>query len=163
AWEISLVQKTRPSVIVLTRQNITPVRTSATENWTARGAYVVQGMRDERRDITLMATGSELGVAVAARAQLAQQGISAAVVSMPSFELFAEQPQDYRQVVLGDAPRIAIEAAVRQSWDQFLRAGDAFIGMKGFGESGPAEKLYDHFGITPESVVTTAEQLVQKS
>jgi transketolase len=106
-----------------------------------------------------MASGSEVAIACEAAETLAAEGIEAAVVSLPCFELFAAQPRAYRKAVLNSAPRIAIEAAVRDSWDRFLREDDVFIGMTGFGASAPAEALYAHFGITPAAVVAAARQL----
>ena len=109
--------------------------------------------------MTLIATGSEIGLALAARDQLEKDGIQAAVVSMPSFELFRAQPAAYRDATLGEAPRIAIEAGVRSCWHEWLRAGDTFIGMTGFGASAPAPQLYEHFGITTAAIVAAAKKL----
>jgi transketolase len=113
------------------------------------------------RDVTLIATGSEVGLAMEAARLLAPEHLDVAVVSMPSFELFRQQPADYRERVLGDAPRIGIEAAVAQGWSEWLRPGDAFIGMTGFGASAPAPKLYEHFGITALRIAETARRLVK--
>lgn len=158
AWQCALTSTATPSVLVLSRQNlaalprspVTPVGKDV-----ARGAYVVvePGIG---RDVTILATGSEVGLALAAAADLAERGVSAAVVSMPCFELFAQQSLEYRDAVLGSAPRIAVEAAVRQGWDAYLRPGDHFIGMTGFGASAPADELYAHFGITADAVVSAA-------
>jgi transketolase len=128
---------------------------AASENLTARGGYL---MRDPgaRRDVTIMATGSEVSIACEAAEMLAADGIAAAVVSLPCFELFQAEPRDYRRAVLGSAPRVAVEAAIRDSWDRFLDEDDAFIGMSGFGASAPAPDLYRHFGITAEAVAEAA-------
>ena len=158
-WEIALKEKARPSVLALTRQNLKPVRmTHADENLCAKGAYIAADAPDP--DVVLIATGSEVEIAMQAQADLACQKIRARVVSAPSLELFAAQPKKYRQKILGKAPRIAIEAAIRQGWDGVLRHKDAFVGMTGFGASAPAPALYEHFGITPEAVVKTAKDLI---
>lgn len=159
-WEIALTSLETPSVLALTRDAVpTMVRKTATsENLSAKGAYVVSG--GEGRQVTLIATGSEVAIAVAAADLLAKDGIKAAVVSMPSFERFRAEPESYRFDVLGSAPRIAIEAAVSQGWHEWLRQKDRFIGMGGFGASAPAAKLYEHFGITAAKVVEAAKGLV---
>ena len=160
AWEIALANTNRPSILALSRQAVpTMVReTLVSENLSAKGGYVVSG--GEGRQVTLVATGSELGLAEDAARALAGEGIRAAVVSLPSFELFREQPESYRAAVLGSAPRIAIEAAVALGWHEWLRPGDQFIGMSGFGASAPGGKLFEHFGITAGKVVAAAKALV---
>ncbi len=157
AWHIALAAHDRPTVMALTRDAVpTKLRAGAVEeNLSAKGAYVVSG--GEGRDVTILATGSEVAIAVEAAALLAKDGIKAAVVSMPSFELFREQPALYRETVLGHAPRVAVEAAVSQGWHEWLRPGERFIGMTGFGASAPAKKLYEHFGITPGKVAEAAK------
>ena len=158
AWEMAMAATGTPTLLVLSRQNLPLLRDSAGENLTARGAYV---LRDApRRDVTIIATGSEVEIALAAADALATGGIRAAVVSAPCFEAFAGQPDAHREATLGDAPRIGVEAAIRQGWDGLLRHGDAFIGMTGFGASAPAPALYKHFNITPEAVVTAAKNLL---
>ncbi|MFC7333309.1 transketolase [Rhodocista pekingensis] len=159
-WQIALHQKARPSVLALTRQNLPTLRTvHQSENLSARGAYVLREATGERQ-VTLLATGSEVAIAVAARDLLEADGIGTAVVSMPSWELFEEQPADYRAGVLGSGVRVAVEAMVRFGWDRWTGAADgtpgAFVGMPGFGESGPYQELYRHFGITPEGVAAAA-------
>jgi transketolase len=109
----------------------------------------------------LLATGSEVQLAVAAAKALAAEGIAAAVVSMPSWELFRKQPDDYRRAVLGDVPRVAVEAGMRFGWDEWTAPGGAFVGMEGFGASGPAEELYAHFNITAEAVARAAKSLLR--
>ncbi|HWL57851.1 MAG TPA: transketolase [Paracoccus sp. (in: a-proteobacteria)] len=161
AWEIALTTPRTPSVLCLSRQNLPTVRDGATENLTRQGAYLLRGT-DGPRDATLIATGSEVEIALAAAELLAGQGIRAAVVSAPSFELFAARPEAEREAVLGTAPRVGIEALIRQGWDGlFLRPGDGFIGMTGFGASAPAPALYRHFGITAEATAELAHQLIQ--
>jgi transketolase len=161
-WELALAEKDTPSILALTRQNVAGLRTDDTaENLSARGAYVLREAA-AKRDVTLLATGSEVGLAVKAAAELAKDGIGAAVVSMPSFELFRRQPDAYRFGVLGDAPRVAVEAAVAQGWQEWLRHKDAFVGLSDFGASAPAAKLYEHFGLTPSRVAATARTTIAK-
>ena len=158
-WEMALKTIATPSVIALTRQNLEQVRLKQSdENLSAKGAYIVAGKDAE--DVTLIASGSEVSLALAARDMLTKDGINARVVSAPCFELFAMQPDSYRRQVLGKAPRIGVEAAIRQSWDLFLRRKDGFVGMTGFGASAPAEKLFEHFGITPAAVAAEAKRLI---
>ncbi|MBV0892577.1 transketolase [Paracoccus sp. Z118] len=160
-WEIAMTATDRPVMLVLSRQNLPCVREDATENLTARGAYLLRHPRD--RQVTLIATGSEVEIALAAADALAAEGIAAAVVSAPSFEQFAAQPDGYRAAVLGDAPRIGVEAAIRQGWDgPILRTTDRFVGMTGFGASAPAPDLYRHFGITAEAVAAAARNLIRE-
>ncbi|NSX55205.1 transketolase [Parasulfitobacter algicola] len=167
AWEIALSSKTTPSVLSLTRQGLPTVRLQhKTSNLTAQGAYVLADA-DGKRQVILMATGSEVEIALAARDMLQDQGIGTRVVSMPCFELFAEQPDSYRKKVLPGGPvRVGIEAAVRQGWDQWLlgergrEAKAAFVGMDSFGASAPAGELYQKFGITAEAVVKKAKGLL---
>jgi transketolase len=157
AWQIAMTSETRPSVLSLSRQNLPTVRTSHCDrNKSAQGAYVLRDTNGAR-DVTLIATGSEVEIAMDAADQLATKGIKAAVVSAPCFELFAEQDAATRQSVLGDAPRVGCEAAIRQGWDLLLRPEDGFVGMTGFGASAPAEELYKHFGITSAAIVAAAE------
>jgi transketolase len=155
AWEMAMAARTTPTLLVLSRQNLPMVRTAASENLTALGAYVLR--EAESRQVTLIATGSEVEIALAAADQLAGEGIRAAVVSAPCFEAFAEQSRSYRQAVLGFAPRIGVEAAIRQGWDLLLRHEDGFVGMTGFGASAPASQLYHHFGITADQIVSLAK------
>ncbi|WP_235816250.1 transketolase [Phaeovulum vinaykumarii] len=159
AWEMAMTSRTTPTMLVLSRQNLPTLRTAHTsENLTAKGAYL---MRDpEGRQITLIATGSEVEIAMKAADMLSAEGIEAAVVSAPCFEAFAAQPEDYRAAVLGDGPRIGIEAALRMGWDAFLGREDGFIGMTGFGASAPAPALYAHFNITAEAVVAKAKAMI---
>ncbi|MEX6632434.1 transketolase [Hyphococcus lacteus] len=158
-WELSLKHIATPSIVTLTRQGLKQARLEHTdENLSARGAYVIAG--DGDYDVTLFASGSEVSLAIEAREALAKEGVKARVVSAPCFELFAMQPDTYRAEVLGDKPRIGIEAAIRQGWDIFLGPNDSFIGMSSFGASGPANELFEHFGITVSAVVTEAKRLI---
>ncbi|MBS0250761.1 MAG: transketolase [Proteobacteria bacterium] len=161
-WELALLTNSTPSVLALSRQGVPNLRGKGDENLCAKGAYVLKST-EGARDVTLLATGSEVGLAIEAAATLAKDGIKAAVVSMPSFELFRAQPESYQNEVLGDAPRIAIEAGVAQSWYEWLRKSDVFIGMHGFGASAPASKLYEHFGITAAHAVAAARKAIGKT
>jgi transketolase len=159
-WQLALEHRHNPSILALTRQPLPLQRTEAHgENRSAEGAYVL-AEADGERQVTLLATGSEVAIAMDARAALAAAGIRAAVVSMPCWELFEEQDEAYRKAVLGSAPRVAVEAAARLGWDRWLGARSAFIGMSGFGASAPIEALYPHFGITAEKVAEAAKSLL---
>jgi len=163
-WQLALENDQRPSAMALTRQNLPTVRTEHTEaNLCGRGAYQLAAARDDA-DVTLFASGSEVEIALAAKKLIDAAGHSARVVSVPSFELFAEQSEDYQAEVIGTAPvRVAIEAAIRMGWDRFIGADGIFIGMKGFGASGPFEKLYEKFGITAEAAAKAAlDRLAQR-
>ncbi|WP_428406887.1 transketolase [Hyphococcus sp.] len=158
-WELALKTIATPSVIALTRQGLEQARLKKSdENLCAKGAYVVAGK--DAGDVTLIASGSEVSLALQAREMLAKDGIKARVVSAPCFELFEQQPESYRKDVLGKAPRVGVEAAIRQGWDLFLRRKDGFVGMSSFGASAPAEELFEHFGITPAAVAAEAKRLI---
>jgi len=155
-WELALETRDRPSVLVLSRQNLSPLpRPDTAKNRSACGAYVVRESRVSR-EVTLLATGSEVEVALAAADLLAERRIAAAVVSMPCWEAFERQTPAYRRQVLGTAPRVAVEAAARLGWDRWIGERGAFVGMAGFGASAPAADLYKHFGITAEAVAAAA-------
>jgi transketolase len=156
-WALALQDATGPSGIVLSRQGLPTLRREHTpDNVSARGAYVL-AEADGDREVTLLATGSEVTVALAARDKLQDEGVAAAVVSMPCWELFDEQDDDYRASVLGPGTvRVAVEAAVRLGWDRYLGEHGRFVGMSSFGASAPAANLYEHFGITPAAVADAA-------
>ncbi len=156
-WELAVKRADGPSVLALSRQNLATFRSDAGENRCARGGYVAEDASGPRR-ATLIATGSEVGLAITARAALEAEGIPTAVVSLPSWELFAAQDASYRDQVLGDALRVGVEAAVGFGWDRWLGPDGIFIGMGGFGASAPAEDLFRHFGITPEAVVAAVKK-----
>jgi transketolase len=166
-WEIALTQKTTPSVMALSRQNLMAVRkTHTNQNLSAKGAYVLAEATGKRK-VILIATGSEIEIAMKARGQLEATGIGTRMVSMPSMELFAAQDEAYRRKVLPAGPvRVAIEAGVRQGWDRWLlgergREGKAgFVGMSSFGASAPYERLYKEFGITAEGIVTVVNSML---
>ena len=167
AWEIALTEKTRPTVLALSRQNLPAVRkTHTANNMVAKGAYVLAEATGKRQ-VILMATGSEVEIALKARDALEAEGIGTRVVSMPSMELFAAQDEAYRRKVLPPGPvRVAVEAGVRQGWDRWLlgergrEAKAGFIGMSSFGASAPMERLYAEFGITAEATVAKAKSLL---
>ncbi|WP_421706907.1 transketolase [Algihabitans sp.] len=152
-WELAL-RSDGPSVLALTRQNLPTVRGEhAAENYCSWGAYILASAASQRQ-VTLLASGSEVQIALEARQLLQDEGISAAVVSMPSWEIFLEQPAHYRDEVLGPgALQIAVEAAAPFGWNRWVGLDGTVVGMPGFGASGKAEDLYAHFGITPEGVV----------
>ncbi len=154
-WELALQSRATPSALCLSRQNLPTVRRDASQNLSARGAYVLREAIGPR-DVTLLATGSEVELALVAATRLHARNIQAAVVSMPCWELFEAQGAGYRSAVLGSAPRIAVEAATRFGWDRWIGEHGQFIGMTGFGASGPAAELYRHFKITPDAVVDAA-------
>ncbi len=159
-WQAAVEAATTPSVLALTRQGVANLRRDVTaENLSANGGYVLQDA-DGTRDVTLVASGSEVGLACEAARALARQGISAAVVSMPCMELFRQADQDYQMRVLGAAPRIFIEAGVPASWHEWMRDSDHFVGLRGFGASAPAAELFDHFGLTVEGVVARAKAAI---
>jgi transketolase len=156
-WKLALAARTTPSVMALSRQKVPAARTAvAGENLSARGAYQLAAA-GRPAQVTLFASGSEVGVAMAARDLLEADGVGARVVSTPSWELFEAQPADYRAQVIGETEvRVAVEAGVRMGWDRFIGADGVFVGMEGFGASAPAEQLYEHFGITPQAVAAAA-------
>ena len=162
AWEAALMQKDAPSVLALSRQGTPTLRQEKShDNLTMKGGYVLREASG-KRDITIMATGTELALAMEAADTLKEKyALHAAVVSMPCWELFDQQDDAYKASVLGDAPRLAIEAAVRFGWDRYLGDNGDFVGMPGFGESAPAPALYDHFKITADETVAKAVALIQ--
>ena len=160
AWQCALSAHNRPSVLALSRQGLAQFRlTDLSANRTAEGGYIIAGDKTDRQ-VTIMATGSEVGIALAARDQLAGDGIQATVVSVPCMEFLREQDAASRDAILGSCPRIAVEAGIRQPWDWMLRDGDDFIGMDGFGASGPGGALFDHFGITAEAIAGSARTMI---
>ena len=159
-WQIAIEHATGPSLLALSRQDTPAVRRPTPDVPCRTGAYLLHAP-DGARAITLVATGTEVALASAARDALAQEGFAAAVVSMPCWELFEAMPEQDRQSILGTAPRIGIEAAVAFGWSRWLRPTDRFIGMPGFGASARAEVLYDHFGITVDQIVETAKDMLR--
>lgn len=159
-WEIAINTKQTPSALSLSRQNLATLDRPIEENLSSKGAYILREP-DRQRDITLLATGSEVEIALEAAQKLALHGKHAAVVSMPCWELFEKQSDNYRKKILGSAPRIGIEAAIRLGWDRWIGENGTFIGMHGFGASAPANELYQHFAITSDSIVTEALALIK--
>jgi transketolase len=162
-WEIAMERRNGPSTLVFARQTLPHVRRMHTSaNLSRRGAYVLAEADGGVRQVTLLATGSEVAIALAARDLLQEAGTPTAVVSMPSWELFEEQDDGYRTSVLGAGTvRVGCEAAMRFGWDRWLGERGGFVGMTGFGASGPADRLYQHFGITAEALAETAKQLMR--
>lgn len=162
-WQIALENLHGPSMLVLTRQDVPNLRPEyVAENKCKKGAYFIK--QHQSPDITLLATGSEVGLAVAASEKLLAEGIKANVVSFPSWELFEKQKKKYKKEILGNAshPKIAIEAAAKFGWERYIGTKGAFVGMQGFGASAPAEKLYEHFAITVDATVAKAKEILKK-
>ncbi|MBA2127435.1 transketolase [Hyphomicrobium methylovorum] len=159
-WELALALRATPSALCLSRQTLPTLRRDCDENLSAKGAYVLHDV-GKARDVTLLATGSEVEIAMIAAESLNAGGIKAAVVSMPCWELFEAQDPAYRAAVLGKAPRIGIEAAARLGWDRWIGDTGRFVGMSSFGASGPASELYRHFKITPDDIIDIAKYLAR--
>ncbi len=160
-WQIAIEAKGKPTVLALSRQNLPTLRGAGDDNLCRRGAYILAG--DASASVRLIASGSEVMLAMQARDLLAKDGIAAAVVSMPSWELFAAQDASYRADVLGPegTARVACEAATGFGWERWLGSKGAFVGMTGFGASGKASDLYKHFGITAEAIAEAARGLAR--
>ena len=157
-WQLALKLDTAPSILALTRQGLPAVRGYEERNGCAHGAYELAGGGSDPQ-VTILASGSEVYIAMEARTALKEDGIGARVVSVPCMELFEQQSPATQADILGDTPiRIAVEAAIRQSWDRFLRPKDIFIGMDGFGASAPAGQLFQHFGITADAIAGAARK-----
>ena len=158
-WELSLLAPSTPSILALSRQGLPLLRSAdSAENLCAKGAYVLTEP-EGGRDVTLIGTGSELMLAVEAAKALLGEGIRAAVVSMPCWELFETQNEGYRDAVLGIAPRVAVEAGIEFGWPRWLGSDGIFVGMHGFGASAPAQELYKHFGITADAVAAAGRKV----
>lgn len=158
-WQLALESASTPSILALSRQALPMLRTSQGENLSKKGAYVLSDvLPGQKRSVTLLATGSEVSLALTAQQILKEKGIASAVVSMPCWALFEKQSPAYKEAVLGSAPRVAVEAAVGFGWERYAQA---FVGMEGFGASGKAESLFEHFNITAEAVVKKAEELIK--
>jgi transketolase len=163
-WELALKAKDRPSVLALTRQNLPQLRNRLDdENICAQGAYEIAGP-DGAAQVSIFATGSEVAISVEAAKLLAGKGVAARVVSVPSFELFAEQPDNVRRAIIGTAPvKIGVEAAVRMGWDCIIGTDGVFVGMSSFGASAPFKELYKKFGITAEAIAEAAMKKLGKA
>jgi transketolase len=166
AWQAALKETHRPVAIILTRQNMPTLDREkfAPAEGLMCGGYVLSEAPGGKPDVILIATGSELSIAVAAQDELIKVGIKSRVVSLPSFELFEDQPQSYQDEVLPPdiTARVAVEAGVRQGWDRYLLGRGAFVGMQGFGMSAPFEEIYRALGITPERVAAEARRALGK-
>ena len=149
-----------PSLLVLSEQKLPMLRSDGGENRCARGAYVLAEANGPRA-ATLIASGSEVSLAMAARERLAADGIATAVVSMPAWGLFARMEAGARAAVLGSAPRFGIEAACGYGWERWLGEDGVFIGLTGFGASAPAEVLFRHFGLTPDAVAAAVKRRLE--
>ncbi|WP_407178598.1 transketolase [Bradyrhizobium sp. STM 3562] len=162
AWDCALRATDRPSVLCLSRQALPTFRSDARgKNRVARGAYLVVAP-EGGRDVTLIATGSEVAIALDAARLLATEHIRAAVVSAPCFALFDEQPADYRALVLGSAPRVGVEAAVAGDWGRWIGTDGEYVGMSGFGASAPAPVLYREFNITADAIAEAARRTIAR-
>lgn len=159
-WQAAIENASGPSGFALSRQGVPTLRTAHTdENLSARGGYVLAEAEASERKVTLLATGSEVHLATAARDALEAEGTGTAVISMPCWELFDAQDAAYRNKVLGEGTvKVAVEAAVRHGWDKYIGADGGFVGMNSFGASAPAGDLYKHFGITAEAVAAAAKE-----
>lgn len=167
AWKVALSTRDRPVALILTRQNVPTLdrRQFKVADGVAQGGYVLAGSKKDLPDVILMATGSEVSLAVTAHEQLAKEGIAARVVSLPSFELFNEQPQTYHDQVLPPTitARVAIEAGVRQCWDRYLGSGGEFVGLNRFGASAPYTVAFEKLGLTPQRVVEAARAVLARN
>jgi len=159
AWKVALQRKEGPTALLLTRQNV-PLVTPGDDSL-KKGAYVLAEADKKSPDVVLIATGSEVSIALEAQKQLSSEGIAARVVSMPCFELFEQQSESYRNSVLPKGiPRVSIEAGVKQSWGYYVGENGAAIGMTRFGASAPYKTLYEKFGFTAENLVKTVKSLL---
>jgi transketolase len=151
-WKLALQTRKTPSVMALSRQKTTAVRTEPTgENLCAHGAYQLAAAGSPAQ-VTIFASGSEVSVAMAARDLLEAEGVGARVVSTPCWELFEAQTDRYRKAVIGETPvRVAVEAAARFGWERFIGEDGVFVGVDRFGASAPFERLYPEFGVTAEA------------
>ena len=160
AWQIALQSESEPSILALSRQSLPLLRKQAKHNETQKGGYIISESA-EQRQATILASGSEVSLAVVAQKELEKKGIHTAVVSIPCWELFDKQDECYRKQVLGCVPRIAVEAASGFGWEKYVGDNGQIISMKDFGESGPAEQLYSHFGIDVEHIVKAVEKSIK--
>ena len=159
-WQLAIEHRESPSILALTRQNVPHLRLEHTsKNLSGKGGYIVRNCQGKRQ-ATIIATGSEVGLAVEAYEKLQAEGIQTAVVSLPCWKLFDEQSKNYQREVLGDTLRFAIEAAGEFGWSKYLGSDGIFIGMKGFGASAPAPDLYHHFGITVDAIIKAVKERI---
>ncbi len=156
-WELAIRRADGPSLLALSRQALPAMRGESAENRSARGGYVL-AEADGARSATLIATGSEVAIAMAAREALQADGIPTAVVSLPCWELFSLQDESYRADVLGNVLRVGVEAASGFGWERWLGPDGIFVGMSGFGASAPFEELYRYFGITADAIAAAVKR-----
>ena len=159
AWKIALESKHTPSILALSRQGVPTIRTSAKENLTAKGGYIISACKGNPQ-ATIIATGTEVSLAIEAQKILAADKINVNVVSLPCWELFDAQPKAYRDEVLGSKPRVAVEAGVAFGWARYVGSEDNVIGINEFGASGKGPEVYKHFGITADAVVKKVKELI---
>ena len=160
-WELALSEKTRPTVMALSRQAVPTIRGASKDNLCAKGAYVLSEPAKGKAKAVIVATGSEVQLALAAQKLLADEGVKVRVVSMPSTNVFDRQDKDYKKSVLPKGlPRVAVEMGVTDFWWKY--GVDAVVGIDTFGESAPAPVLFKHFGFTPENVAATVKAVLKK-
>lgn len=159
AWQLAVSAENKPSILALSRQSVPTLREEARENKTAKGGYVISSA-DGVAKATVIATGTEVSLAIAAQKQLRNLGIEINVVSMPCQELFDSQTEEYKQTVLGSAPRIAIEAGTTFGWERYVGANGAIMGIDTFGASGKGEAVYEHFGLTVDNIVEKVKMFI---
>ena len=159
AWQLAVLNEKTPSILALSRQNVPTLRETADENKTAKGGYIISAAQGVLK-ATLIATGTEVSLAVDAQKQLKNLGIEVNVVSMPCCELFDKQSEEYRRAVLGSAPRIAIEAGSTFGWHKYVGDNGVVLGIDSFGASGKGDEVYAHFGLTVENVVKTVQKFI---
>lgn len=159
AWQLAVLNEKTPSILALSRQSVPTLRETADENKTAKGGYIISAAQGVIK-ATLIATGTEVSLAVDAQKQLRNLGIEVNVVSMPCCELFDRQPEEYRRAVLGSVPRIAIEAGSTFGWHKYVGDNGAVLGIDSFGASGKGDEVYAHFGLTVENVVKTVQKFI---
>jgi transketolase len=159
AWQLAVLNEKTPSILALSRQSVPTLRETADENKTAKGGYIISAAQGVIK-ATLIATGTEVSLAVDAQKQLRNLGIEVNVVSMPCCELFDRQPEEYRRAVLGSVPRIAIEAGSTFGWHKYVGDNGAVLGIDSFGASGKGNEVYAHFGLTVENVVKTVQKFI---
>ena len=155
-WQIALESTTAPSILALSRQAVPAIRKDGAENLSAKGGYIISPAENPK--VTIMATGTEVAIAIEAQTKLKAEGIAADVVSLPCFELFNQQTEAYKKSVLRAKLRVGIEAALKQGWETYLGENGIFVGMEGFGASAPAPELYKQFGITSDNVVKKVKE-----
>lgn len=157
AWQLALESEHTPSILALSRQGVPTIRKDAAENLTAKGGYVISAAKGNIA-ATIIATGTEVSLAIEAQKQLEHENIAVNVVSMPCCELFDRQSTEYKNSVLGNAPRIAVEAASIYGWERYVGVNGTIIGLNDFGLSAPAGEVYEHFGLTIGNIVSAVKK-----